>query len=124
LNSHRVLIVDDHARVRASLRMVLEYWSELTIVGEAQSGEDAIDQSQKLHPDVVLLDLDMPGMDGVEATKRLRQVDENIRILILTASVEYDRIEEALEAGASGYVLKTAPIEKIGNTLIEIASSD
>ena len=121
MDSVRVLIVDDHARVRTTLKMVLSLWDEFTIVGEASSGKEAIELARTLHPDVILMDLEMPGMDGAEATRILCAEHPDIRILILTGTVEFDRIEGALSAGARDYVLKTAPVDVIGTAIHQAA---
>lgn len=121
MDSVHVLIVDDHARVRTTLKMVLSLWDEFTIVGEASSGKEAIELARTLHPDVILMDLEMPGMDGAEATRILCEEHPDIRILILTGTVEFDRIEGALSAGARDYVLKTAPVDVIGTAIHQAA---
>lgn len=121
MDSVRVLIVDDHARVRTTLKMVLSLWDEFTIVGEASSGKEAVELARTLRPDVILMDLEMPGMDGAEATRILCEEHPDIRILILTGTVEFDRIEGALSAGARDYVLKTAPVDVIGTAIHQAA---
>ena len=121
MDSVHVLIVDDHARVRTTLKMVLSLWDEFTIVGEASSGKEAVELARTLHPDVILMDLEMPGMDGAEATRILCEEHPDIRILILTGTVEFDRIEGALSAGARDYVLKTAPVDVIGTAIHQAA---
>ncbi len=107
----RVLIVDDHAVVRQGLRTFLELQDEatslpITVVGEASNGSQAVDQAKLLRPDVVLLDLVMPEMDGVEATSRIIEKSPHSRVIILTSFGEEDKVIPAIQAGAQGYLLK------------------
>lgn len=104
----RVLIVDDHAVVRAGLRMLLESDPELTIVGEGENGEDAIRLSKELNPDVILMDVTMPGVDGVEATRHIKSLAPAQAVLALTIHEGADYFFHMLQAGASGYVPKRA----------------
>ncbi len=115
----RVLIVDDHAVVRQGLRTFLELQSDppalpIKIVGEATNGVEAVDLACRLQPDVVLLDLVMPGMDGIEATPRIVEGSPHSRVIILTSFGEEDRVVPAIRAGAQGYLLKDiAPAELV-----------
>ena len=102
----RVLVVDDHAVVREGLRRLLECEPDIDVVGEAASGEAAIGMVDAERPDIVLLDVRMPGMNGLEATRVMRSVFPAVRVVILTAYAEY--AAEAVRAGAWGYLLKTA----------------
>jgi DNA-binding NarL/FixJ family response regulator len=103
----RVLIVDDQALVRAGFRMILETEPDVVVVGEAADGEQAVDLSAELTPDVVLMDVRMPGVDGIEATRRLTTNDGlRTRVLILTTFDIDEYVYDALQAGASGFLLK------------------
>jgi len=102
----RVLLVDDHAILRMGLASILGTQSEIDVVGEADSGEAGIRQAMKLKPDVVLMDLMMPGMDGVEATRRLAAEAPETKVLILTTFGTADGIAHALDAGARGALMK------------------
>ncbi len=102
----RILIVDDHAVVRQGLRMFLKGDRELQVIGEAGDGQDAIDQVGRLEPDVVLMDLLMPGMDGIQATQAIRQAYPDVEVLALTSVLEDALIVGAIKAGAIGYLLK------------------
>jgi two-component system response regulator NreC len=104
----RVLIVDDHAVVRAGIRMLLESDPELVIVGEGENGEDAIRMSKELNPDVILMDVTMPGLDGVEATRHIKSLVPSQAVLALTIHEGADYFFHMLQAGASGYVPKRA----------------
>lgn len=102
----RVLIVDDHAVVRRGLRDFIELQADMTVVGEGTDGIEAVALAERLRPDVVLLDLVMPRMDGVEATRRILAIDPACRVLILTSFGEDDKVFPAIRAGALGYLLK------------------
>jgi two-component system, NarL family, response regulator LiaR len=109
----RVLLVDDHFVVRSGLGAVLMSTEDLTLVGEAGNGEEAIRMCEKLQPDVVLMDLMMPVMDGVTATKIIREKWLNINVIALTSFKEKDLVEGALKAGAISYLLKTVSAEEL-----------
>jgi two-component system response regulator NreC len=102
----RVLIVDDHAILRDGIRSLLERHGGITVVGEASNGQDALVSIAELRPDVVLMDLSMPEMDGLEATKRSRQLFPDVKILVLTQHDNREYIAPLLRAGAAGYILK------------------
>lgn len=102
----RVMLVDDHAVVRQGLRALLEVTDGITVVGEASNGEEAVEQVQALAPDVVLLDLSMPGMGGIEATRQIRRLNEHTRVIVLTSYDDDDKLFQAIEAGAISYLLK------------------
>jgi len=109
----RVMLVDDHAVVRSGLSAFLQASDDLELVGEASSGEEAIQSCQKLKPDVVLMDLMMPGMGGAAATGIIREKCPQIQVIILTSFKEKDLVESALKAGAIGYLLKDATADKL-----------
>lgn len=109
----RVLVVDDHPVVRAGIAALLESASDMQIVGTAASGEDALAQVPTADPDVVVMDLRMPGIDGDEATARILAAHPGVRVLILTTYESDDAILSAIGAGASGYLLKAAPEEEL-----------
>ncbi len=102
----RVLLVDDHAVVRQGLRMFLEMQGDMEVVGEGTNGIQAVELAAQLNPDVILLDLLMPQMDGVEATRKILQHNPHSRVLILTSFGEDDKVFPAIRAGAQGYLLK------------------
>jgi two-component system response regulator NreC len=129
----RVLIVDDHAILRQALRQLLEGHPEVEVVGDAGSGREAIAATEKLLPDVVLMDMVMPGLTGLEATRQIRKRFPKTRVLILTGYMEDEQIIGALRAGASGYVVKKSDTEELllgiqavqrGNTYFSAAISD
>ncbi len=102
----RILLVDDHHLVRAGMTSLLEAEPDLSVVGAARDGAEALDEAARLHPDVVLMDLSMPGMGGVEATRALVSAEPDTRVVVLTSFSDRDRVGEALSAGAIGYLLK------------------
>ena len=102
----KVLIVDDHAAVREGLQSLLGLQDGIEVVGEAADGLEAVEQACRLVPDVVLMDLVMPKMDGIEATRRIRALNPVTQVIILTSFSEEDMATEAIEAGASRYLLK------------------
>jgi DNA-binding NarL/FixJ family response regulator len=108
----KIMIVDDHNVVREGLRRILELDGTMEVVGEAKSGAEAISRAVNLMPDVVIMELKMPGMDGIAATRELKQRLPRTQVLVLTLYAE-DYVEEALEAGASGYLLKDSDCKLI-----------
>ncbi len=102
----QVLLVDDHALVRQGLRMFIEMQNDMVVAGEGANGNDAVELAARLKPDVILLDLVMPGMDGVEATRKILEENPDARVLILTSFGEDDKVFPAIRAGAQGYLLK------------------
>ena len=113
----RVLLVDDQALFREGLRTLLSLTPDLEIVGEAEDGEDAIRQAARLDPDVVLMDLKMPILDGVEATRRLHAHRPDCRVIILTTFDDDEYVFEGLRAGAVGYMLKDTPSENLAEAI-------
>jgi len=107
----RVLIVDDQERARRGLKALLATQPELEVVGEATDGEEAVRLAEALRPDVVLMDVRMPNMDGIEATRRIKKAHPEIRVIVLTMYDTHRR--EALEAGADAFVLKSEGFERL-----------
>jgi DNA-binding NarL/FixJ family response regulator len=111
----RVLIADDQALVRAGFRMILDAEDDLEVVGEASDGAEAVKLARQLKPDVVLMDIRMPEVDGIEATRRVAELggDPPVRVLMLTTFDLNEYVYEALRAGASGFLLKDVPAEQL-----------
>lgn len=109
----RVLLVDDHAVVRTGLRSFFDLLDDIDVVGEAGDGREAIEQARDLQPDVVLMDLLMPNVDGIAATAVIRAELPETEVVALTSFIEEDKVTAALEAGASGYLLKDADAEEV-----------
>jgi DNA-binding NarL/FixJ family response regulator len=121
----RVLIVDDQSLVRAGFRMILESEPDVEVVGEAADGAEAIAAAEELAPDVILMDVRMPNVDGLEATRRLLEgKDEGPRVLILTTFDLDEYVYEALKVGASGFLLKDTPPEQLVDAIHVVASGD
>ena len=112
--SIRVLLVDDHALLRAGMARLLDLADDVTVVGSAGSGAEALEMAAALRPDVVLMDLSMPGMSGVEATRRLLAAQPDTAVVVLTSFADPDLVVDALDAGAVGYLLKDAEPDGAG----------
>lgn len=111
----KILLVDDHAMFRAGIKALLEAEGRLVVVGEASSGDEAVDKVRELKPDVVVMDLSMPGSNGLEATRRIAALELDTKVLVLTVHAEEEYLVPVVEAGASGYLTKTSA----DNDLIE-----
>ncbi|MBW4694829.1 MAG: response regulator transcription factor [Lyngbya sp. HA4199-MV5] len=109
----RVLLVDDQTIIRQGLRSLLEAKPDLQIVGEAENGQTALQQVEMLQPDVVLMDIRMPGMDGVAATQTITQTFANTKVLVLTTFDDDEYVSQAMRVGANGYLLKDTPSEEL-----------
>ncbi len=119
-----VLIVDDDTLVRAGLRMMIETQDDLHVIGEAANGEDAVSLARDLSPDIVLMDIRMPGTDGLEATGRITSASDDVRVIILTTFELDDYVYEAVRAGASGFLLKRTRPEDLLAGIRIVASGD
>ena len=122
--SVRVLIVDDQALVRAGFRMILEAQDDLEVVGEAADGEQALELAAQQRPDVVLMDIRMPVLDGLEATRRLVRDQPSARVLVLTTFDLDDYVYDALQAGASGFLLKDVRPEQLAEAVRVVAAGE
>jgi DNA-binding NarL/FixJ family response regulator len=122
----RVLLVDDQPLLRTGFRMILSAESDLTVVGEAADGASAVELARRLKPDVVLMDIRMPGMDGIQATRALAGpgVEDPIKVLMLTTFGLDEYVVESLRAGASGFLLKDAPPEDLVEAIRIVAAGE
>jgi len=120
----RVLIADDHAVLRHGLRLILNEVPDLTVVGEATNGEEAVALALGLAPDVVLMDVDMPDLGGIEATRRIHTAQSGVHILMLTVSSRERDLVAAIKAGARGYILKSAEAEQVVDAIRRIAAGE
>ena len=120
----RVLVADDQAMIRAGFRMVLGGEDDIDVVAEAANGREAVERAARFHPDVVLMDIRMPEVDGLEATRRILAADRAARVLILTTFDLDEYIYEALAIGASGFVLKDDPPEQLIAAIRTVAAGD
>jgi DNA-binding NarL/FixJ family response regulator len=126
--SVRVLLVDDQALIRAGFRMILDAEDDIEVVGECADGTQAVDSARRLDPDVVLMDIRMPEMDGIEATRRIASATGNgdapVRVLMLTTFDLDEYVYDALRAGASGFLLKDVPAEQLVEAIRVVAQGD
>ena len=113
----RVLIVDDHAVVRSGLATFLQAFEDFELVGEAGDGVEAVDQCAQISPDVVLMDLLMPEMDGIAATRTIRERHPEVQVIALTSFQDQDRVQAALDAGALGYLLKNVSADELARAI-------
>ena len=119
-----IILADDHGVLRAGLRALLNAERDLSVVGEAASGDEALQLSAELQPEIVLLDLDMPGPGGIEITRRLREVLPETRVLVLTVHEDEGLLREAIDAGASGYIIKRAVESELINAIRAVARGE
>ena len=122
--SIRVLVADDQSMVRAGFRMLLSGQADIDVVAEASNGLEAVEKAARFDPDVVLMDIRMPELDGLEATRRILAADGTTRILVLTTFDLDEYVYEALRAGASGFVLKDDPPEQLLAAIRTVAAGD
>lgn len=113
----RVVIADDHAVVRTGLSQLVETFEGVELVGTATDGEEAVAVSREREPDVVLMDLEMPTLDGIAATRRIKEAQPNVAVVVLTSFSDRERILGALDAGAAGYLLKDAEPEELSKAI-------
>ena len=113
----RVLSVDDHEIMRGGIRYLLLAVEDVELVGEARSGEEALTLCETLHPDVILMDMRMPGMDGIQTTQLIRQRYPEIQILVLTSFEEEEMIQQAMQAGAIGYLQKGISVDELADAI-------
>lgn len=120
----RILLTDDHGVLRAGLRALLDAEADLEVVGEADSGEEALNKLEELEPDVVVMDLSMPGMGGLEATRRIAAMERGTKVLVLTMHAEEEFLLPVLDAGGSGFVRKTSADEDLTRAIRTVARDE
>jgi len=119
-----VLIADDQALVRAGFRMILEVEADICVTGEAADGREAIAETRRLHPDVVLMDVRMPVLDGIQATRSIRDESQGTKVLMLTTFDMDQYVYQAFQAGANGFLLKDVPPEQLADGIRAVAAGD
>ena len=124
VNRHRVLLAEDHTLVRAGLRALLDGLPNIEVVGEAEHGGEAVTMATQLRPDVVLMDLSMPILNGIEATRRVMKLRPRPRILVLSMHDDTEYVRQALSAGASGYLLKSAAVRELELALAAVVRGE
>ncbi len=120
----RVLLADDQAVVRGGLRMILEAQEDIEVIGEASDGKEALDLARRLDPDVVLMDIQMPVIDGIEATRRLSLAGTSARVLVLTTYGLEENVYQALQAGAAGFLVKTDSPDRLVDGIRVVAAGE
>ena len=120
-NKLRILLADDHATVREGLGMILNSQPDMQVVGTASEGQAAIDEAERIKPDVVIMDISMPGVNGLEATAQLMKRSPSVRVLTLTRHSDLSYLRQLMTAGAAGYVLKQSPAETLLNAVRVVA---
>ena len=120
----RVLLVDDHAMVRRGMRDFLSLHEDIEVVGEAADGATGVEQAKALRPDIVVMDLMMPNLDGIEATGRIKAVLPDVEVIALTSFIEESRVVAAIEAGASGFLLKDAEADELAAAIRSAAAGE
>ena len=120
----RIVIADDHTVVREGLRAVLGSESDMEVVGEAATGKEVVEWAAELQPDIILMDIQMPGINGIEATRRILDVNPDVGVVVLTMFEDDDSVFSAMRAGARGYVLKGAPPSEILKVLRAVAGGE
>ena len=119
----RLLIVDDHAVIRRGIQSILRAWPEWEISGEASNGAEAVQLAASLKPEIVLMDISMPGMNGLEASRAIRKTNPEIKIILLTLHDSLEWVETALHAGARGYLLKSETENELIRALKTVAEN-
>ncbi len=120
----RVLIVDDHAVVRQGLKAFLRVQDGIEFIGEAENGEEAIERAGELEPDVIMMDLVMPGMGGIETMRKLSELGSEARVIVLTSFAEDDQVIAAVKAGAAGYLLKDVRPDELASAIRTVHEGD
>ncbi|MGI5519295.1 response regulator [Streptomyces sp. CA-106131] len=124
MTATRILLVDDQPMIRTGLRLILEAEPDLTVVGESGDGLAAVEGTRSLQPDVVLMDIRMPRLDGVEATRRILETQSTTRVIILTTFDLDEHVLDALRAGASGFLVKDGPADSLVGAIRTVASGE
>jgi two-component system, NarL family, response regulator NreC len=122
--SIRILLADDHTIVRQGLKLIISAHPDLEVVGEAANGREAVEMAEKVRPDMVLMDVAMPELNGIEATRRLLSANSRIKVLVLSMHKEAVYVREILKAGARGYILKDAIDTELLNAIRSVAKGD
>ena len=121
-NRLRIVVADDHAIVRQGLKLLIDKQPDMTVVGEAADGNRVLERARALEPDIVVMDISMPGMNGLIATRALKQAQPDVAVIVLTRHDEDTHLEELLRAGASGYVLKQSPPPELLQAIRAVAA--
>lgn len=120
----RIVLADDHARIRMGLRYLLARLPDVRVVGEASDGREALDLVHQLEPDVLLLDMEMPGLDGIETARALQSEGSNVKILALSVHDDPEYIQGVLQMGAVGYLTKDEAVEQLGSAIQSVSRGE
>lgn len=120
----RILVVDDHALVRRSIRALLDRMDDIEVVGEAGDGNEAVSLTAELEPDLVLMDISMPRLDGIQATSRIHQDNSHMRVLILSMYASQSLVQQALHNGARGFLLKRNVTEELAPAILQVIQGE
>ncbi|MBL8165726.1 MAG: response regulator transcription factor [Anaerolineae bacterium] len=123
MNPIRVMIVDDHDVVRRGLAIFLQSFDDLELVGQASNGYEALEVCREVNPDIILMDLKMPEMDGIAATRAIRREHPHVQIVALTSFRDDDSVQAMMDAGAIGYLMKNSSIDELARTILSVSSS-
>lgn len=124
VDSVRILLADDHPSIRSGIRKLLEYEPEITVIGEAGDGKEALRLAQQLDPDILLLDIEMPLMTGIEVARRLKEVDSTIRILAISSHQDREYVMKMFETGVAGYLAKDEAADLLVEAIIQISQGE
>jgi DNA-binding NarL/FixJ family response regulator len=120
VDSVRIILADDHPSIRSGIRKLLEYEPEITVIAEAKDGKEALHLAQQLDPDILLLDIEMPLMTGIEVARRLKEVDSNIRILAISTHHDSEYVMKMFETGVAGYLAKDEAADLLVEAIMQI----
>ncbi len=120
----RVLLVDDHTIVRQGLRALLDSHEDIEVVGEAENGRQAFEKAEQLIPDIVVLDITMPNLNGIEATRQIKKLNLEIKVIVLTVHDSEEYVHQVLQAGASGYLLKESAVSDLVSAINAVRKGD
>ncbi len=124
MSKTRVLLADDHTIVRQGLRALLDSQDNIEVVGEAEDGRQAIEKAQQLVPDIIVIDITMPNLNGIEATRQIKKLKPEIKVLVLTVHINEEYIYQVLQAGASGYLLKESAVSDLISAINAVKKGD
>ncbi len=120
----RVLLVDDHTIVRQGLRSLLDSHEDIEVVGEAENGRQAFEKTEQVIPDIVILDITMPSLNGIEATRQIKKLKPEIKVIVLTVHDSEEYVHQVLQAGASGYLLKESAVSDLVSAIHAVGKGD
>ena len=124
MSKTRVLLVDDHTIVRQGLKALLDFQDGIEVVGEAEDGRQAIEKAKQLFPDIIVIDITMPNLNGIEATRQMKKINPEMKVLVLTVHDNEEYVHQILQAGASGYLLKESAVSDLISAINAVKKGD